>query len=788
MVCYIVRMIKRFSCHLSSLLMLFLLFFSTTISAQTATGKVSDLNSKLLMPGVTVQLVCNGVGVKAISTDSKGEFSMEVGGHEMCELDFTFIGYSKKSIPVSDILGSGFFSLLIEEEALSLGMAVVSASISERPVEEEVVPIEVLKPYLASSTNAVGLKGLVGKTSGVSIMDSQVSIRGGSGYSYGVGSRVSLLLDGMPLLSGDMGEIWWSYLPMEHIGQVEVIKGAASSLYGTSASNGVIHFRTVWPGTKPETVISAFNGVYSSPANDAWRWWDQSYSQILNGASISHRQAWDKVDLVIGGNVLSDKTYLSVGHEQRARVSAKLRFRPKGGLLFGLSGIAQYQQMGRFILWDDYETSAYLPMEGTSSQDQWLNINIDPWVSYAGASGGLHKLTNRYYRTSRYNSSGEVTMASNLYMSEYKYSIKLSDHFEAQAGGFMSVQTSFSSLYPGITLATFNPAVFGQIEGKHGRLRTVLGARYEDNINPGFYEESSGPVLRAGINYEIRPGTNFRASYGESYRFASLAEKYFSTTLTDGIDIVGNLDLKSESGINIEAGIKNKLRVGGKNIYLDAAVFMLQYEDMIEYTLRPRLNEDGGIIIEDGVLQFYFQAMNIGKSRISGFELSTNGEIELAGIPVRLFGGYTYQYAGDLSRDTSQINMSAYLENFFDSFGDVRDSLVTAGSLLKYRNSGTFKVDGEADFGHITLGASINKQDYIDEIDWYFNTLVSGLANFREQFTDGFASIDARLVYKPKDGTSLSFIVSNLKNAIISSRPGIISAPRSFVLRFDYKF
>ena len=782
-------MLKLFSSHFGILLIfVFSLLFSTVLSAQTATGKVSDLNSKMLMPGVTVQLVCNGESINAFSTNSKGEFVFDVGGYEMCDVVFSFIGYANKSIPVSKVVGDDLFEIFIEEEALALEMAVVSASISERPVEQEVVPIEVLKPYLAENSNAVGLKGLVGKTSGVSIMDSQVSIRGGSGYSYGVGSRVSLLLDGMPLLSGDMGEIWWSYLPMEHIGQVEVIKGAASSLYGTSASNGVIHFRTVWPGDKPETFISAFNGVYSDPAIEAWKWWNHSYSPVLNGASISHRQAWDKFDLVIGGNVLSDKTYLSVGHEQRARLSAKVRFRPKGGVLFGLSGIAQYQQMGRFILWDDYETSAYLPMDGTSSEDKWLNVNIDPWVSYTGVSGGLHKLSNRFYRTSRYNSSGEVTMASNLYMSEYKYSRKLSDHFEAQAGGFFSVQTSFSSLYPGITLATVNPAIFGQIEGHHGRLRTVLGARLENNINPGFYEESSGPVLRAGINYEISPGTNFRASYGESYRFASLAEKYFSTNLTDGIDIVGNIDLKSESGLNFEAGIKKKLRIGQKNIYLDAAVFMLQYEDMIEYTLRPQLNPDGGIIIEDGVLQFYFQALNIGKSRISGFEWSANGEIELAGIPVRIFGGYTYQYAGDLSRDTSQINMAAYLDNFFDSFGETRDSLVTAGSLLKYRNSGTFKIDVEADLGPLTVGASINKEDYIDEIDWYFNELVSGLANFREQFKDGFASIDARIVYKPKEDTRLSFIVSNLKNEVLSSRPGILSAPRSFVLRFDYKF
>ncbi|MGY8918621.1 MAG: TonB-dependent receptor domain-containing protein, partial [Flavobacteriales bacterium] len=353
---------------------------------------------------------------------------------------------------------------------------------------------------------------------------------------------------------------------------------------------------------------------------------------------------------------------------------------------------------------------------------------------------------------------------------------------------FMSLQSSFSSLYPGVSILTINPAVFGQIEGHHGRLRSVIGARFENNINPGFYEESSGPVLRAGINYEILKGTNFRASAGQSYRFATIAEKYFSTTLTDGIDVIGNIDLQSESGLNLEAGIKQKLALKNKVVYLDAAVFMLEYDDMIEYTLRPQLNSDGSIIIEDGILQFFFQALNIGKSRIAGFEASANGEIDIAGIPVRVFGGATFQYAGDLSRDTSQINMGAYIDNFLNSFGDTRDSLVTAGSLLKYRNSGNFKLDVEADFGPLTIGGSINKQDYVDEIDWYFNELVSGLANFREQFNDGFASIDARLVYNATDDVKLSFIMSNINNDIISSRPGILSAPRSMVFRFSCKF
>ena len=93
---------------------------------------------------------------------------------------------------------------------------------------------------------------------------------------------------------------------MEHIGQVEVVKATASSTYGSGASNGVIHMRTVWPGAEPETVVSLFNGVYSDPDSTNWRW-DHSYSPISNGMNISHRQAFGKVDVVAERRFLQTK-------------------------------------------------------------------------------------------------------------------------------------------------------------------------------------------------------------------------------------------------------------------------------------------------------------------------------------------------------------------------------------------------------------------------------------------------------------------------------------------------
>ncbi|MBK6986176.1 MAG: TonB-dependent receptor plug domain-containing protein [Bacteroidetes bacterium] len=78
------------------------------------------------------------------------------------------------------------------------------------------------------------------------VSDGQASIRGGSGYSYGAGTRVLMLVDEMRMISADAADIKWNYLPLENLEQVEVIKGAASALFGSSAMNGVINMRTAY--------------------------------------------------------------------------------------------------------------------------------------------------------------------------------------------------------------------------------------------------------------------------------------------------------------------------------------------------------------------------------------------------------------------------------------------------------------------------------------------------------------------------------------------------------------
>ena len=108
-------------------------------------------------------------------------------------------------------------------------------------------------PTLIENTNAPTVEGSIQKVPGVTLIDGQANIRGGAGYSYGAGTRVLLLVDDMPILTGDSGYPDWDAIPVENISQVEVIKGAASALYGSSAMNGIINIRTAYPSSEPKT-------------------------------------------------------------------------------------------------------------------------------------------------------------------------------------------------------------------------------------------------------------------------------------------------------------------------------------------------------------------------------------------------------------------------------------------------------------------------------------------------------------------------------------------------------
>src|SRR2546430_6251211 len=105
------------------------------------------------------------------------------------------------------------------------------------------------------------------------------NIRGSTGYVQGLGTRVLLLVDGVPANQGDRGGINWDLVPLEDVARVEVVKGAGSALYGSAALGGVVNVITREIPTGFHARVRALGGAYGNPPFDIWKFRDYTGAQ-----------------------------------------------------------------------------------------------------------------------------------------------------------------------------------------------------------------------------------------------------------------------------------------------------------------------------------------------------------------------------------------------------------------------------------------------------------------------------------------------------------------------------
>ena len=156
---------------------------------------------------------------------------------------------------------------------------------------------------------------------------------------------------------------------------------------------------------------------------------------------------------------------------------------------------------------------------------------------------------------------------------------------------------------------SLNIAGFTQFEIRPlPRLKGVAGIRIENNYLDGINNKII-PVFRAGLNWQAADYTFFRASFGQGYRYPSIAEKFAATTL-GSIKIIANPDIQSESGWSSELGIKQGLSFGEMTGQADISLFYMRNSNLIEYMFGSYPVEGLG-----------FKALNQEESRVYGSEL-----------------------------------------------------------------------------------------------------------------------------------------------------------------------
>jgi len=737
--------------------------FQANINAQDAEirGRITDAVDGNPLAGVNIVLD----SLNGAASDAQGQYSLKVKPGNYV-LNYRFVGYEPYRVSVTlkenEILTK---DIQLSQSAVLLNTAVISASRYEQRLSDVTVSMEIIKPTFIEKQNANQLDEALRLIPGVDVIDGQANIRGGSGYSYGAGSRVILLVDELPMLTGDVNEVKWNFIPVENIGQVEVIKGASSALYGSSALNGVINVRTTAPGDKPETTVSLSQGVYTRPARKELSWWWDGVP-LYSSVKASHMRKAGPVDLTFGLNGFGDQGYRTDNYQYYGRASAGIRYNPPGvkGLSAGLRASIQWQESSDFLLWTDADSGAFVQNPVSVSPTNGIRFNVDPYVVYFDDKKGEHALRTRYYKVQNtFDEDPDKDNGSGYYFGEYQYQKQFRYNIHLAAGLAASYTDGRSNLYGNHTGSSF--AAFAQFDKRFfDRLSASLGLRWERNRLDAEKAEAK-PVVRAGISYKAAGSTFLRASFGQGYRFPSMAEKYTATSL-GSLNIFPNPDLTSETGWSAEIGIRQGFQLGSLSGSLDVAGFWTEYQDLMEFTFGLYLPDSNTLPTLDHI---GFKSVNIGVARIAGIDISLNGQVKTGAFLLSYFAGYTYLDPIDHSVDS--------IEN----------------EILKYRYRHSAKGNAEVEYRHYNLGITINYQSFTERIDEAFETVIlgqeffPGLKDYREANNKGAVVIDIRTGYQLTASSEISLIIKNIFNKEYMGRPGDIQPPRTIALQYVLK-
>ncbi len=220
----------------------FLFIILTHSFAQTPVkGKVLDASTNQPVQGVTVSVKGNQINTV---TDKYGSFSLNT--HSIGDsVHFTSIGYEPKNI----LATSKEMFVLLTPSFANLNEIIISGNREIQRRTEVPVAINVISKATINETKATRLDMLVNKAPGVFMVDlgneqHSMSIRQPMGYS----NLFLYLEDGIPIRTvGDFNHNALIEINQASLERIEVIKGPASSLYGSEAVGGAINFITQAP-------------------------------------------------------------------------------------------------------------------------------------------------------------------------------------------------------------------------------------------------------------------------------------------------------------------------------------------------------------------------------------------------------------------------------------------------------------------------------------------------------------------------------------------------------------
>jgi len=588
-------------------------------------------------------------------------------------------------------------SLVLQSSALGMQKMsdVVVTAKSNQSIKDTAGNISIITTEDIKSMSATSLQEILEEVVGINVGVNNNSISGRQTISIrGADSKHSLILIDGKRISGSDAQIGhsdfqYSWLPINAIEKIEVIRGPMSALYGSKAMGGVVNIITKRPKKKIEGEIDVKKGWSSSEGGD-----EQDISLSIGGKvldNFSFAAFIQREDI--------DKTYKEGDKKATLDREGKEITNKMLNLWYDID---ETQQLNATILRGDEirEQQLYSSRtRSTSVYDEYYDIEKKHHAIGYKKHFDHISMDIKYYET-----------ISDSHTEQYKYTHELEDKvlnaeftldmFDKNflVFGLEKSKEDYAKRYDSATTNMFsgfqneidNKSAYIQDEIEIGdNFLLVLGGRYDK------HEKFGGEFTpKANVVYKIDSTSKLKVGYGEGFNAPTVTQNSSSYRFVGPHTFIGNDNLKPETSRSFDLGYEK---------YLDKTTFKVSiFKTDIEDLIRGVRISGGGGFSGMGDTNLY---SNIDKVNIKGLELEFKQKDLISNVDFNL--GYNYLKTED---ETTGKELTAKPKHKINM--KVKAKLpANIDSTLRVKYTGSqFNGNYEKRSGYTTVGLQFSKE------------------------------------------------------------------------------